>query len=57
MKQINFIMSFTCTDEQFLLDDKLQNMLSDQWKDDLIQSAKESGFDDVEAQWNFEDLN
>ena len=56
MKQINFTMSFTCTDEQFS-DTKVQNMLSDQWKEELIQSAKDSGFEDVEAQWNFEDLN
>ena len=56
MKQINFTMSFTCTDEQFV-DTKVQNMLSDRWKEELVQSAKESGFDDVVAEWNFEELN
>lgn len=56
MKQINFTMSFTCTDEQFS-DTKVQHMLSDQWKEELVQSAKDSGFEDVEAQWNFEELN
>lgn len=39
MKQINFTMSFTCTDEQFS-DVQAQDMLSDQWKDDLVRSAK-----------------
>ena len=56
MKQINFTMSFSCTDEQFI-DTKMQNLLSDQWKEELMKSAKESGFDDVVAEWEFEDLN
>lgn len=56
MKQINFTMSFTCTDEQFLSTD-LQDMISDQWKDDLVRSAEESGYEDVKAKWDFEDLN
>jgi len=56
MKQINFTISFTCTDAQFA-DTKVQNLLSDQWKEELIESAIESGFEDVEAQWNFEEIN
>jgi len=49
-------MSFSCTDEQFL-DTKVQNLLSDQWKEELIESAKQSGFDDAEVEWKIEDLN
>jgi len=49
-------MSFSCTDEQFS-DTKVQHMLSDKWTEELVQSAKESGFDDVVAEWNFEDIN
>ena len=56
MKQINFSLSFTCTDEQFV-QPTTQNLLSDKWKEELIQSAEESGFENVEAKWEFEDLN
>jgi len=55
MKQINFTMSFTCTDDHFM-DDKVQNMISDQWTKDLIQSANESGFEEVTAKWNVEGI-
>lgn len=56
MKQINFTMSFSCTDEQFL-DTKTQNMLSDQFVTELKESAEKSGYEEVEARWSFEDLN
>ena len=49
-------MSFSCTDEQFS-DTKVQNLISDQWKEELIQSAKESGFEDVKVEWKIEELN
>lgn len=49
-------MSFSCTDELFL-DNKTQEMLSDPWVADLIESAEKSGFEDVEAKWSFEDVN
>jgi hypothetical protein len=56
MKQINFNLSFTCTDEQFT-QQKMQEIISDQWKDELVRSAEEFGFESVEAKWDFEDLN